>query len=81
MTRHLYRWRKKIVLAAAMLPIFQATGTCDPFALNSLIGEQIANSTLNLVYGSFVSTLASSFPGADLLQMLLGGSPFPIVHR
>ena len=81
MTRRLYRWRKKILLATAMLPIFQATGTCDPFALNDVIGQQLASATLNLVYGSFVSMLATSFPGANLLQALLGGNPFPIIHR
>ena len=81
MTRHLYRWRKKILLAAAMLPMFQATGTCDPFAINSFIFQQLASSTLNLVYGSMITTLSTSFPGADMLQALLGGNPFPFIHR
>ena len=78
MTRRLYRWRKKIMLAAATLPVFQTA--CDP-ALNQFVADQLANSTLNLVYGSFIATLATSFPGADMLQMLLGGNSTPFIHR
>ena len=74
----LYRWRKKIMLLAAALPLLQATGTCDPFALNGFIASEFSQNLAFGVFGSVVrgvqTTLLTFFPAADLLQLLLGGN-------
>ena len=76
----LYRRRKGLLMALAALPLFQTTGTCDPFALNSLINQQIAGTTFGLFFGSIQQVALQNFPGADILQALLGGNPYPIIH-
>lgn len=74
----LYRWRKKIMMLAAALPLLQATGTCDPFALNGFIASEYNQNLAFGVFGSVVrgvqTTLLTYFPSADLLQILLGGN-------
>lgn len=75
------RWRKKLLFAAAALPMLQATGTCDPFSINSLIVQQLATSTLGVVSGSIQQVLLQSFPSADVLQILLGGNRQPFFQN
>ncbi|MCG8405507.1 MAG: hypothetical protein MI923_09955 [Phycisphaerales bacterium] len=73
----LYRWRKRILLPLATLPLFQMTGTCDPFALQSTIISQTGLATFNLFVSSIQQTLLTTFPSADILQILLGGNRQP----
>lgn len=75
--RRLNGWRKRIVLAAAALPLLQATGTCDPFALNSTLAGQFASATLGVFIGAVQQVLLQNFPSADVLQILLGGNRQP----
>ncbi len=70
----LYRWRKKIMLPLAAMPMFQMTGTCEA----DLIGAFITSLNLavfNLFVGSVRQTLIQDFPSADFLQFLLGNPP------
>lgn len=76
----LYRRRKGLLMAMAALPLFQATGTCDPFALNSLLVQQIAQTTFGIFAGSIQQVLFQNFPGSDIIQGLLGGNPNPIIN-
>jgi hypothetical protein len=77
MTRRFYRWRKHILVAVATLPLFQATGTCDPSAL---VTQQLASATLSTVISSFNTMLANNFPGADILIAFLGVNRTPFIH-
>ncbi|GJQ25824.1 MAG: hypothetical protein HBSAPP02_08560 [Phycisphaerae bacterium] len=77
----LYRWRKKILVAAAMLPLCQTTGTCDLSTIPNLIGQQIASATFSVVVGSIQQTLLTSFPSSDVIQILLGGNRQPFFQR
>ena len=73
----LYRWRKKIMLPLAAMPLFQMTGACDPGAVvGSLVGT-INSAVFNLFVGSIRQTLIQDLPSADFLQFLLG-NPNPI---
>jgi hypothetical protein len=79
MTPHrLYRWRKRILLPLAALPLFQLT--CDPTALNSFVASQLASTTFGLVVGSIQQTLLTSFPSSDIIQTLLGGTRQPFLN-
>lgn len=75
--RRMHRWRKKLMMMAAALPMLQMTGTCDPFALNSTITGQLVSATFSLIVGAIQSTLLQNFPSADVLQTLLGGNRQP----
>lgn len=81
MHRRLYRWRRKVILAIAMLPILQTTGTCDPFALNSTIGTSLASTGFSVFVSSIQSVLLQNFPSADILQTLLGGNRQPFFQN
>lgn len=76
----LYRRRKGMLMAVAALPLFQATGTCDPFALNSYLGQQITSTVFGLFVGSIQQVLFQNFPGSDVIQTFLGGNPYPIIN-
>jgi len=71
------RWRRWVVLATASMPVFQATGGCDPLALNSFIGTQLLSTTFGVLVGAIQQTLVTSFPSADILQILLGSNRQP----
>jgi len=77
MTIRTYQRLKRLLLPMAALPLFQATGACDPA---SFWANNVASFT-GTVFNSFVSnaqaTLLRNFPSADLLQILLGGQPHP----
>ncbi len=75
----LYRRRKGLLMALAALPLFQTTGTCDPFALNTLITQQIAQTVFGVFIGSIQQVVFQNFPGSDVVQGLLGGDPNPII--
>ncbi|OQZ05521.1 MAG: hypothetical protein B6D36_09725 [Planctomycetes bacterium UTPLA1] len=77
----LFRWRKKLLFMVAALPLLQATGTCDPFALNSTIGTSLASAGFSVVVGSIQSVLLQNFPSADILQTLLGGNRQPFFQN
>lgn len=81
MHRRLYRWRKKVILAVAMLPILQTTGTCDPFSLNTIITNSLAQAGFSVVVSSIQSVLLQNFPSADFLQTLLGGNRQPFFQN
>ena len=76
----LYRRRKGLFMAVAAMPLFQATGTCDPFALNSFLGQQIANTVFGLFVSSVQQVLFQNFPSSDVIQTFLGGNPYPIIN-
>ena len=77
----LYRWRKKILILCAALPLLQAAGTCDLIGIDSAFAQQFGSNLAFGIFGSVVrstqSTLLQFFPGADLLNLLLGGNPTP----
>ena len=77
MIMRIYGWRKKLLLVAAALPLFQATGTCDPTALNDFVGQQLASATFSVIVGSVQQVLLTNFPSADVVQTLLGGNRQP----
>ncbi len=76
----LHRWRKKIMIGAAGIPLLQ--GTCDPavgMVVDTALG--VASSINISIFQTFIFSLQrvilQSFPSADLLQILLGGNPQP----
>jgi hypothetical protein len=75
-----YRRRKALLMALAALPLFQATGTCNPFAINGLITQQIAQTVFGLFIGSIQQVALQNFPGSNVIQAFLGGNPNPIIH-
>jgi len=78
----LYRWRKKILLLCAALPLLQTTGTCDIASINgafaSFMGSNVLWSVFSTVVRSTQSTLLQFYPGANILNTLLGGNPTPL---
>lgn len=73
----LYRWRKKIMLPLAAMPLFQMTGTCDGGEIIGAVVGTVNSAVFNLFVGSIRNTLIQDFPSADFLQFLLG-NPNPI---
>lgn len=71
----LFRWRKKILLPLAAMPLFQMTGACDPGAVVGGVVGSINLAVFNLFVGSIRQSLIQDLPSADLLQFLLGNSP------
>jgi len=72
-----FRWRKKIMLSLAALPLLQMTGTCDPGAVVGGVIGTINVAVLNLFVGSLRQSLIQDLPSADFLQFLLGNpAPF-----
>lgn len=72
-----YRWRKRLMLAMAGMPVMMVNGGCDPFALNELIVQQLVSATFNVFVSSIQSVVLRSFPSADIIQTLLGGNRQP----
>lgn len=75
----LYRWRKKLLLPIAMLPLFQST--CIMQDVANAVGSQVLTGTFQLVVGSVSSTLLQAFPDFDVLQILLGGNRQPFFQQ
>ena len=71
----LYRWRKKIMLPLAAMPLFQMAGTCDPGQIVGGVVGTINSAVFNLFVGSIRQTLIQDLPSADFLQFLLGNQP------
>jgi hypothetical protein len=73
-----FRWSKRLLLAAAALPVFQTTTSCNPLELNAFIAQDIAQniafSTLGVVVSGVRNTLLQFYPSADIIQTLLGGN-------
>jgi uncharacterized membrane protein YjdF len=75
MTVRTHRWAKKLLLVVAALPLLQAT--CDPFALNTLIAQEMAFSIFGSLVGASQQFIATHFPSADIIQTLLGQNRSP----
>jgi hypothetical protein len=83
----LVRWNRlsrKLLATVAAFPIFQAVGTCDPTILANLaastaldVAAQTNVAVFQLIIGGIQQTLLQNFPGANLLQILLGGTRQP----
>ena len=73
----LYRWRKKLLLPLAALPLFQMGTTCISQDITNAVTSQLLVGTFQLFVGAVNSTLLKSFPDADVLQILLGGNRQP----
>ena len=80
-TLTLYRWRKKLLVLVATLPLLQAAGTCDLLGISGALGQEFGSNLAFGIFGAVVrgtqSTLLQFFPGADLLNLLLGGNTTP----
>jgi hypothetical protein len=77
----LYRWRKKLLLPLAALPMFQMGTTCISQDIATAVGSQLALGTFQLIVGAINSTLLQSFPDMDVLQILLGGNRQPFFQQ
>jgi hypothetical protein len=73
----LYRWRKKILLPLAAIPMFQVTGTCVLQDLTAQLASSLAFATFSALVGAFQSALLQAFPSSDILQVLLGANRTP----
>ena len=76
-TVRLYRWRKKLLLPLAALPMFQATGTCINDQLAAELASSLVFSTFSAFVGAFQTALLQAFPSSDILQILLGANRQP----
>lgn len=76
--KRMYRWQKKLLVLGATLPLFQATGTCDPLGLNSAIFSSLTSATFSVFVSAVQSTLLEFFPSSEILATLFGvnRSPF-----
>ena len=72
----IYRWRKKLLLATAALPMLQAA-TCTVEDITNLAISQLATGTFQIVVGAVNSTILQLLPEADVIQILLGGNRSP----
>ena len=77
------RWSRKLLIGLAALPICQAA-TCDPQTLANLaattglsLATQLNATVFQLVIVGAQQTLLNAFPGANILQILLGGNSQP----
>lgn len=74
----LHRYRKRLMVLTAAMPVLQMNGCADPVALavdfTASVGSQIATGVVIAAAQTFVQFLLQKFPGADLLQALLGGN-------
>ncbi|HVP12566.1 MAG TPA: hypothetical protein VMV94_15430 [Phycisphaerae bacterium] len=80
MTIRLYKWSKRLLILAAALPVFQTTGTCD---LNSIISgafSEFGAATFGTLVSSATGVLLQTYPSSEMLQILLGGNPFPFFY-
>ena len=75
--RWVYRWRKRLILGVAALPVLQTTGGCDPFVLNQVIVQSLLSTGVQVVAGSVQQVLLQNFPSSDIIQTLLGGNRQP----
>ncbi|HWL92617.1 MAG TPA: hypothetical protein VNT79_03710 [Phycisphaerae bacterium] len=76
--QRMIRWRKKLLVLGAMLPVFQATGACDPFGLNSTIFTSLNSTLFGIFVSSVQGTLLEFFPSSDVLATLFGVNRTPI---
>lgn len=70
-----YRWQKRILLLVALLPLCQTTCTIE--SVVGSLAQQLGYSVFNLFVSGANQTLLLNFPGADLLQIALGGNQTP----
>lgn len=75
MITRVHRWRKRLLLSVAALPLCQAVSGCD--AIVGSAASQLLNSTFSTFIGSIHQVLLQNFPSADVLQVLLGASRQP----
>lgn len=75
MITRVYRWRKRLLLPIAALPICQATGGCD--SLVATFTSELASSIFGTFVASIHQVLLQNFPSADVLQVLLGANRQP----
>lgn len=81
--KRMHRWGRKLCFALAAFPVLQAT-TCDPQTIaNQLASTSLTLATqLNLQVAQLViagaqRSLLTAYPGANILQILLGGNSQP----
>jgi len=78
MLRRIYRIRKHLLVATASLPLMQASGCTDPIGLvvdfTTGVGGQIASGVIIASAQALIQLILTKFPGADLIQALLGGN-------
>ena len=79
----LNRWGRKLCFVLAAFPVLQAT-TCDPqTTANSLVstalslGAQLNLQIAQLAVSGAHQSLLLNFPGANILQILLGANRIP----
>lgn len=79
----LNRWGRKLCFGLAAFPVLQAT-TCDPQTVaNTLVSTSLSMaSQLNLAVAQqaisgIQSTILQAYPGANIIQILLGGNRSP----
>jgi len=77
------RWGRKLCLGLAAFPVLQAT-TCDSQQVaNTLVSTWLSVSTqLNLTVAQLAisgvqQSILQAFPGANFIQILLGGNQQP----
>ncbi len=75
--KRVMRWRRKVLVLGAMLPMFQATGTCDPYGLNAAIFSSLTSATFNVFVGAMQQTLLQFFPSSEILATLFGANRSP----
>ncbi|MBX3394460.1 MAG: hypothetical protein KF841_03740 [Phycisphaerae bacterium] len=75
--KRMVRWQKRLLVLGAALPLFQATGTCDPFGLNSTIFTSLTRTTFGIFVSTVQSTLLQFFPSSDILAILFGANRNP----
>jgi len=79
----LNRWGRKLCFALAAFPVFQATG-CDAQSVANLVvstslslASQLNVQVAQLAIAGAQQTLLQAYPGANILQILLGGNRQP----
>lgn len=79
----LNRWSRKLCLGLAAFPVLQAT-TCDPQSVANLVAStslsvasQLNVAVAQLAITGLRQTLLQAYPGANFLQILLGGNQQP----
>jgi len=81
--KKMHRWSRKLCFALAAFPVLQAT-TCDPQSVANLVAStslslatQLNLSVAQLIIAGATQSLLNAYPGANLLQILLGGNSQP----
>jgi hypothetical protein len=80
MTTRFYRWSKRLLLPLAAMPVFQATTSCDPLSIISAGLSEFGSATFGTLVSSTHQVLLQTYPSSEMLQLLLGGNPFPFFY-